>query len=132
MAKELKEGFKNANTYAAGMEKWVKNNLPGEPMKYTFVSDFARMDFLLGKKGVMDTYNLVKEGWLNNYKAFTEVAIAINMLAWAHYQLKEQGYDGRDPFIELYSDLFHQAIHDFYEKYEGDEDKCDYFFMMTD
>lgn len=131
MAKQLREGFKNENTYAAGMEAWVNSQLPN-PLSYTFVSDFARMDWMLGKKGVLDTYELMKQGWLNNYKAFTEVVMAANMMSWAHYQLKKQGIEGRDPFIELYSDLYHQAVNDFYEKYEGDEEICNYFFQMTD
>lgn len=131
MAKQLQQGFQNCNTYAAGLENWVNKNLP-KKLEYTFISDFARMDWLKGEQGVRDTYKLVKKEWLNNYKAFTEVVMAVNMLAWAHYQLKEQGYEGRDPFIELYSNLYHQAVEDFYAKYEGDEEKCYYFFQMTD
>lgn len=131
MAKQLREGFKNANTYAAGMEIWVKNNYPSE-MKYTFSADFARMDWLMGIKGVLDTYELIKKGWLDNYKAFTEAVVSINMLAWAHYQLKQQGYDGRDTFIELYTDLYHQATNDFYEYYKDNEEARCYFFQMTD
>ena len=132
MAKELRQGFKNVFTYSAGMQTWVNKNLSGEPLQYTFVGDFAIADWVGGKAGVMDTYNRVKNEWLSNYKAFTEAVIAINMLSWAHYQLKKQGFNGRDPFIELYSDLYHQAISDYYGKYEGDEEKCRYFFEMTD
>lgn len=130
--KRLDQGFKNVATYAAGMEQWVNKSLFGEPLQYTFVNDFAIADWIGGKKGVIDTYKRVRESWLSDYKAFTEVAIAVNMLAWAHNQLKEQGFEGRDTFIELYSDLYHQAVSDYYEKYEGDEIKCDYFFEMTD
>ena len=132
MVKQLNEGFKNAMTYAAGMENWVNNNLPNGKLKYTFVSDFARMDWMLGKQGVLDTYKLIKKSWIDNYKAWTEVVIALNMLAWAHDSLKEQGYAGRDLFIELYSMLYEEAMDAFYEKYTGDEEKCNYFFRMTD
>ena len=131
MAKQLREGFQNAMTYAAGMEKWVKNNYPSE-MKYTFTADFARIDWLMGIKGVLDTYELVKQGWLDNYKAFTEAVVSINMMSWAHYQLKKQGFAGRDTFIKLYSELYHQASNDFYKKYKGNEEATDYFFRMTD
>ena len=130
--KQLNQGFKNVFTYAAGMEKWVNNSLPYGPLQYTFASDFAIADWVSGKDGVMDTYKRVKESWLGNYKAFTEAVIAINMLSWAHYNLKQQGYSGRDVFIELYSDLYHQAIQDFYERYKNDRKKCDYFYQMTD
>ena len=130
--KQLNQGFKNAMTYAAGMENWVNNSLPGGKLKYTFVSDFARIDWLMGKQGVLDTYKLIKKSWLDNYKAWTEVVIAVNMLAWAHDNLRKQGYAGREPFIELYSDLYYEAKDAFYEKYTGDEEKCHYFFQMTD
>lgn len=130
--KRLNQGFKNVFTYSAGIEKWINDSLPGEPLQYTFAGDFAIADWTGGKNGVMDTYNRVKAEWLNNYKAFTEAAVAINMLAWAHYNLKKQGYDGRDPFIELYSDLYHQAVRDFYEKYENDSEAREYFYRMTD
>ena len=131
MAKQLNQDFQNASSYAAGMEEWVRKNYPSE-MKYTFVSDLARMDWMIGRKGVLDTYKLIKSGWIDNYKAFTEAVVSINMLAWAHYQLKRQGYEGRDPFIELYSNLYYQATDDFYEKFGGNTEACDYFFQMTD
>ncbi len=131
MAKQLYQGFKNVFTYSAGMQQWVNNNLPAKP-EYTFAGDFAIADWMEGKTGVLETYNRVKKEWLNNYKAFTDAAVAINMLAWAHYNLKKQGYEGRDIFIELYSNLYHQAVQDFYEQYEGDEKATSYFFQMTD
>lgn len=129
--KKLSQCFKNVFTYAAGMEVWADISLD-TPLKYTFVSDFAIADWTGGKDAVLDTYKRVKKSWLGDYKAFTEVVIALNMLAWAHNQLKAQGISGREPFIELYSDLYHRATSDFYEKYGNDENKCNYFFRMTD
>ena len=129
--KKLNEHFKNVFTYAAGMEQWINNNLFGEPLEYTFVKDFAIADWVSGLGGVKETYNRVKEEWIKNYKAFTEVVISLNMLAWAHNQLKKQGIEGRDPFITLYSELYHQAVNDFYEEYK-EEEICNYFFEMTD
>ena len=96
----LNQGFKNVLSYSAGMNQWVRNNYPTE-LDYSFASDFAIADWISGKKGVLETYDRVKKEWLNNYKAFTQAAVAINMLSWAHYQLKRQGYEGRDIFIEL-------------------------------
>lgn len=129
--KRLTDGFKNVMTYSAGMEAWVNNNLP-TPLKYTFARDFSIADWVEGTQGVLSTYNEVKKNWLGNFKAFTDATVAIKMLAWAHQQLKEQGFDGRDEFINLYSDLYHQATRDFYEKYENDETARMYFFNMTD
>ena len=79
-----------------------------------------------------ETYENVKSSWLGDYKAWTEVVIALSMLSFAHDQLRKQGFDGRDEFIRLYSDLYYKAKDDFYDKYEGDEDACDWFFEMTD
>ena len=130
--KKLSQGFRNMFSYAAGMQQWVNRQLFNGPMEYTFAQDFAIADWMRGISGVQQTYSTVKKEWIGNYKAFTEVVIALNMMAWAHDQLKKQGYSGRDAFIELYTELYHKAVNDFYEKYTGDEEKCNYFFQMTD
>lgn len=128
---KVQQRFTNVFSYAAGLEKWVNDNLPLGPLKYTFVSDFAIADWF-GKKDVEDTYKRVKNEWLSDYKAFTEVVIALNMLSWANCALKDQGIDDRLPFIRLYADLYYQARHDFYDKYDGNTEATDYFFNMTD
>lgn len=112
------------------MEDWVNRQLP-EPLTFTFASDFAIADWY-SKEDVEDTYKRVKKAWLADYKAFTEVVISLNMLSWAHHALKQQGYDGRDAFIALYSDLYYRATDDFYAKYTGNTEATDYFFRMTD
>ncbi len=127
----LQENFRNVLTYAAGVENWVNQHLPLGPLQYTFAADFAIADWC-GKDDVLDTYKRVKDEWLSDYKAFTEVVIALNMLSWANAALKNQGFDGREEFIELYASLYHQAVRDFYDKYDGNTEACDYFFEMTD
>lgn len=122
--------FKNVFTYSAGMEQWCKRAYKGSLM-YTFTNDFAIGDWS-GEDGVIDTYNRVKESWLNDYKAWTEVVIALNLLAWAHDQLKRQGIDDRDRFIELYSDLCEKARDEFKKKYENDmEARRHHFFRIN-
>lgn len=128
---KVQQGFTNVFSYAAGLEKWVNDNLPLGPLKYTFVSDFAIADWF-GKKDVEDTYKRVKKEWLSDYKAFTEVVIALNMLSWANAALERQGYDGREEYGKLYADLYYRARDDFYDKYEGNTEATDYFFNMTD
>ena len=130
--KQLNQSFENVTIYAASMEQWVNDNFGGGHLHYTFVGDFAIADWVGGKDEVINTYKRIKDDWINDYKAFTEVVIALNMLAWAHLQLKKQDISGRDPFITLYSTLYNQAVSDFYEKYGKEEDKCDYFYQMTD
>lgn len=128
---KLKQNFSNVLSYAAGMERWVNCQLPLGPLQYTFASDFAIADWY-GANDVKDTYERVKESWLPDYKAFTEVVIALNMLSWAHNALKALGIDGRDEFITLYSELYHRATSDFYDKHRDNRDACDYFYRMTD
>ena len=128
---KLNESFKNVLTYSAGMQEWVNKSLMIKP-EYTFAMDFAVADWMEGVAGVLKTYNKVKAEWLSNYKAFTEMALAVNKLSWAHDQLKKQGIDNRDPFIELYSDLYYKARDDFYARYENCKKATDYFFEMTD
>jgi len=139
MAK-LSEKFTNVFTYARGVEAWVKDfyrGASGKELEYTFPNDFAIADWCEGAKGVKETYHRVKESWLGNYKAWTEVVIALNSLSWANSQLRSQGIEGRESFIELYSDLYYKATDDFYGEYGSDgkhpnDEACDYFFNMTD
>lgn len=126
----IQEYFTNVFSYSAGVEAWVEENYP-QQLNYTFSSDFAIADWY-GEKDVRDTYKRVKESWLNDYKAFTEVVVSLNMLSWANDTLRKQGFDGREQFIRLYADLYRQATDDFYKKYGKNEEACDYFFQMTD
>ena len=128
---KIQEKFKDVFSYAAGMEKWVNDSLPLGPLKYTFVNDFAIADWY-DADSVKETYLRVKKQWISDYKAFTEVVIALNMLSWAHYELRKQGIDGRDEFIILYSDLFCKATEDFYNKWRDNTEACNHFFEMTD
>lgn len=127
----VQQGFQNVFSYAAGVEKWVNDSLPLGPLKFTFASDFAIADWY-GEEDVEDTYKRVKESWLCDYKAFTEVVIALNMLSWANDALRKQGFDGREKFISLYANLYYRARDDFYERYTGNDEATDYFFEMTD
>ena len=129
---KLKEFFKHGVfNYALDMENWCKKFYPLE-LKYTFCHDFAIADWVSGVSGVKETYQRVKKSWLSDYKAFTEVVVSLNLLAWAHNQLMEQGIEDREQFVQLYSDLYHQATNDFYEKHGKNQEACDHFFNMTD
>ncbi len=131
MAKTLRESFKNVFTYSAGMEDWCKKAYQGGELEYTFVSDFAIADWY-GAKDVKETYNRVIKEWGKDYKAMTEIIIALNLLSWAHDQLRKQGIEGRDEFIELYSNLYYMAKDFFYDTFKDNEKAQDYFFEMTD
>ena len=130
---KVQEYFNNVFAYAYGVEKWIKDYFKsvGFEPKYTFASDLAIADWL-GKDAVKDTYQRIKEDWIEDYRAFTEAVMEINMLSWANDQLINQGFEGREEWVTFYSDLYYQARNDFYEKYEGNEEACDYFFRTTD
>lgn len=120
----------NVVLYAAMLENWVKNNLDYK-LDYTFVVDFAVAEFF-GIEAIKETYSRCKQEWLDNYKAFTEVAIAVNMLSWAHYYMKREKREGQDGFIKVYTELWHKASLDFLEKYKGNEKATGFFFDRTD
>lgn len=129
---KLIDHFKNVFTYAYGVEAWAKKCLDTFPWNYTFVADFAIADFMSGTKGVNETYRRVMKSWERNYKALTEIVVSLNMLSWAHDALRKQGIDNREPFIELYSELYYKAKDRFYKLYGKDTEKCNYFFELTD
>ena len=131
MVKTLRESFKNVFTYSAGMEDWCKKAYQGGELEYTFVSDFAIADWY-GAKDVKETYNRVIKEWGKDYKAMTEIVVALNLLSWAHNQLREQGIGCRDEFIELYSNLYYMAKDFFYDTFKDNEKAQHYFFEMTD
>ena len=129
---KVQQGFKNVFTYAFGVESWSRRFLPNYAWAYTFVSDFAIADFLDGAKAVKDTYRRIMQSYASNYKALTEIVISINVLSWANDALSRQGYEGREEFIKLYSDLYYKAKDKFYKLYGKDKEKSNYFFEMTD
>ena len=132
---KLSDYFKNANSYSQGVEDWCRKlyyEMTGNKMSYTFVSDMALEDMTGDTSKVDWIYNKIKNEWLSDYKAFTEVCISINLLAWANDRLEQQGFDGRSIFTEYYSELYYKARDTFYDYYENDQEKKDYFFSMTD
>jgi hypothetical protein len=132
---KLTEYFKNQFSYSQGVEDWCRKlyyEMTGNKMSYTFVSDMALEDFTGDTTKVDWIYNKIKKEWLNDYKAFTEVCISINLLAWANDKLEQQGFDGRSIFTEYYSELYYKARDTFYEHYKGKSEEIDYFYSMTD
>ena len=134
MAKTVYNSFKNPFTYAAGIENWCKDfyyNASGNKLNYTFCADFAIADWI-GEDAVRETLKRVIKSWGDDYKAFTEIALAINLLSWANDQLIKQGITDREKWVELYSELYYDAKDEFYTKYDGNDEATDYFFEMTD
>ena len=134
MAKTVYNSFKNPFTYAAGIEEWCTDfyyNASGNKLNYTFCADFAIADWI-GEDAVRETFKRVIESWGDDYKAFTEIALAINLLSWANYQLIQQGITDREKWVDFYSELYYDAKGEFYTKYDGNDEATEYFFNMTD
>lgn len=131
---KVQEYFNDVFSYAYGIEEWIKKHFKSVNYKieYTFASDLAIVDWYGKKEEVNESYNRIKKSWIDDYKAFTEFVMCINMLSWANEQLIKQGFDDREEWVEFYSELYYQARDDFYEKYEDNEEACDYFFRTTD
>lgn len=130
----VQQHFKNVNSYACGVEKWVKDfykEVSGRTLTYTFPMDFAIADWY-DKASVIESYKRIKKTWIKDYKAFTEVVISLSYLSYANDQLRKQGFEDREKYIKLYAQLFEEARDDFYKFYEGNEEANDYFFEWTD
>ena len=121
-------------SYGASMEASCNKMLEdvgGKPMEFTFAADFAIADWY-GAEDVKETYKRVIKEWNADYKALTEVVMALNLLSWVNVSLQQAGFEDRDDFIKLYSRLYYDATNEFYKEYGEDAEKCDYFFRMTD
>lgn len=130
----VQQHFKNVNSYACGVEKWVKDfykEVSGRTLTYTFPMDFAIADWY-DKASVIESYKRIKKAWIKDYKAFTEVVISLSYLSYANDQLRKQGFEDREKYIKLYAQLFEEARDEFYKFYEGNEKANDYFFEWTD
>lgn len=103
--KTIYNSFKNPFTYAAGIEKWCKDfyyNTSGNELQYTFCADFAIADWL-SEDAVRDTFWKAIKSWGDDYEAFTEIVLAINLLSWANDQLVKQGIADREKWVDFYS-----------------------------
>jgi hypothetical protein len=135
MAKNtIYNSFKNPFTYAAGIEKWCKDfyyNTSGNELQYTFCADFAIADWL-SEDAVRDTFWKAIKSWGDDYEAFTEIVLAINLLSWANDQLVKQGIADREKWVDFYSELYYDAKDEFYMRFDGNDEATKYFFNMTD
>lgn len=130
----LKDYFTNVFSYARGVEKWCQqafNDMHPYEFKYTYINDFAIADWL-NKDAVEDTYKRALKEVKKDYKVFTEFIISLNLLSWANDKLKEQGIEGREKYIELYSDLYYEARDTFYDVFKDNQEAINYMYDLTD
>lgn len=131
---KVQEYFNDVFSYAYGIEAWIEKYFKSVnfELEYTFASHLAIVDWFGNKEEVKESYNRIKNSWIDDYKAFTEVVMCVNMLSWANDQLLKHSFDDREEWVDFYSDLYYQARDDFYSKYENNKEACDYFFKCTD
>lgn len=118
----------NVFEYAArceqGWEKGLKE-MGNYKRKTTFYADLSMAE-CYGKDEVKDTYRRVMKSWIDDVEYITEFILCLNHKAWEWYGRKNR------EMSELYSTLYEEGRDKFYEKYEGDEKACDYFFKVMD
>lgn len=127
------EYFKDAVSYAASAERTIRGYFEslGYHCEYTFVQDLILAEWF-GLDKVRETYETFKREWLGDYKAWTEVVMSLNLLIWFHDGLIENGIEENADAEELYDELYFKSKDDFYDKYTGNEEACNYFFQCTD
>lgn len=121
------------------MNVYQKSQIVGEQFKLYFISIGSSYvpfttyasDFILaeieGSAGVIKTAKDAWNNWKTDYKWATEIIMAINFLAWYHYDV-----DVNLPLSELYSELYYKYMDLYYEQFERNSEATEYFFEMTD
>ena len=122
------------NNYALTISNWVKSYF--KSLNYYLLTDtalfLASLEFDGGIEGVRKKYAELESRYIKDYKLFTDFVLQVNMLSWAHDKLRDEGFAGREEWIELYSNLYYQARDLFYDTWENDDIACDYYFEKTD
>lgn len=95
---------------------------PPVECEYTFYSDFQIAD-RFGAKGVQDTYNSVKKGWLSTPAAWGEVVCALNWRLWDLHETNEE-------LARLYEKLWQEAQDLGYKTFKGEDATT--FFRKVD
>jgi hypothetical protein len=126
--------FPDVFHYAYSAEAWVKNYFKevGFECDHTFVSDLCIADWYGEESGVIDTYNKFIKDWGSDYKVFTEIVMCVNLLSWFNEQLTRQEFEGREKWTDFYTDLYYKARDSFYDRFNDNDEACDWYFKCTD
>ena len=109
---------------------------PGNIIKHndgfstTFINDFM-LAVPRGEAAIKETYERCVKEWSKDYRYFTDIVIATNMLCW-HFDGKSKSMtDQARKLSKLFGDLYYQAKDKFYKLFRGKKAR-DYFFQETD
>ena len=102
----------------------------------TFIEDYNLAMQVFGVSGIRPTYELTKE-WLNDVPMWAANCYALNMWCTAFYNQSEAQSNPEKKaffmeFVEIFSNLYHEACALGYDTYEGDEEKSSQFFHFID
>lgn len=93
---------------------WNIEAMTGYKPISTFYTDFSIAD-RFGVSAIRDTYNRAFEGWKNDYKMLTELAMVVNWKVMEHHNAGHKSYAG------LYSELWAEVDHWACENLKGEE-----------
>lgn len=97
----------------------------------TFINDFM-LAVPRGESAIKETYDRCVKEWKDDYRYFTDIVIATNMLCWHYDGLSKSMTDQARKLSRLFGDLYYQARDKFYDLFENNKEACDYFFEETD
>lgn len=97
---------------------------PPVDCEYTFYMDFQIAD-KFGEKGVRDTYNSVKKGWLSDPAAWGEVVCALNWRLWDLYKTDEA-------IARVYQELWGDAEQLGWKQFENNKEASSIFYGKID
>ena len=131
---EVKEVFLSSEDYASSIANYVRAYFQGNgynlltPAAY----ELALAEWIGGLEDVKKVYGNLFARYKEDYKKLTDLVMQVNMLSWANDTLMRQGFEGREEYLEFYSELYYKAKDSFYDIYSGNEEACDYYFNTTD
>ena len=110
----------------------IENNIikHADGFSTTFVNDFI-IAVPFGEGAIKETFDRCVNGWKDDYKYFTDIAIATNALCWHYYGQSKSTTDKARKLSELFGDLYYKSRAKFYELFK-DKEAREYFFEETD
>ena len=104
------------------MKTWNIEDVAGYKPQFTFYEDFSIAD-AFGKSAILDTYGRVFQEWKGDYKALTELCLALNWKIWEHWKSNEN-------LARLYDYLWQKTDEFAIRSLKGEW--LEYYYRLTD
>ena len=129
-AEELKmRGCTNPLIYGRWCEYNMEKNLFRIKREYTFTSDLSIAEWFLPIEGIEATFDTIKrclELCYDDFKAFGELVVTVNLKAWEHAARKNESWS------KWYSEMYYLLKDLYFEHFTGNEEAIDYYFEYVD